>query len=183
MISRKAIVYWDFCTNSNIRLSFRPVPTLTHRIWQRWSVVIIIPHMFLIMLFIIAAIWISSNDFIISYCTLLKCCKYQSWTVRWISICGNVSNSFVPIEISNLKYVVNPELDKMFKRAYGADTPSVSELEQRTALAFVSTTPVFDQSHPLPENVIAVGGLHIRDPKPLPKVSFCFSSSKKSFNE
>lgn len=58
------------------------------------------------------------------------------------------------------------------KEAYGSDLPSASELEKRTALAFVSTTPVFDTTQPLPENVIQVAGLHVKDPKPLPEVSY-----------
>lgn len=49
----------------------------------------------------------------------------------------------------------------------------MSELEQRTAIAFVSTNPIYDYTQPLPENVIPVGGLHIRDPKSLPQVCNC----------
>lgn len=47
----------------------------------------------------------------------------------------------------------------------------MKELEERTAIALVSTHPVFDYPAPLPENVIPVGGLHIRDTKPLPEVT------------
>lgn len=46
----------------------------------------------------------------------------------------------------------------------------MTELEQRTAIAFVNTNPTFNIPAPLPENVIPVGGLHIRDTKPLSKV-------------
>lgn len=37
-------------------------------------------------------------------------------------------------------------------------------------LALVNTNPAMDYLAPLSENVIPVGGLHIKDPKPLPKV-------------
>lgn len=53
---------------------------------------------------------------------------------------------------------------------FGPGLPSISELQKRTAIALVSTHPIFDYSQPLLENVIPVGGLHIRDAKPLPKV-------------
>lgn len=61
-------------------------------------------------------------------------------------------------------------LDELIENAYGTKLPSISELEKHTAIAFISTTPAFDYPQPLPENVIQVGGLHIGDPKPLPKV-------------
>lgn len=41
-------------------------------------------------------------------------------------------------------------------------------------LALVNTNPAVDYLAPLPENVIPVGGLHIKDPKPLPKVCWLF---------
>lgn len=65
-----------------------------------------------------------------------------------------------------------PKLDKIFETAFGSKLPSMIELQEKTALAFVSTAPVFDIPQSLPKNVIDVGGLHIRDPKPLPKVFF-----------
>lgn len=49
--------------------------------------------------------------------------------------------------------------------------PSIRELEQRTALAFVNTNPVMDYVAPLPENVIPVAGVHIKEPKPLAQVA------------
>lgn len=75
------------------------------------------------------------------------------------------------IRFSNWSYSYIPQVDKIMKEAYGPGVPSASELEKRTAIAFVSTTPVFDTTQPLPENVIQVAGLHVKDPKPLPKVS------------
>ncbi len=69
-----------------------------------------------------------------------------------------------------------PKLDKLFETTYGTKLPSIIELQEKTAIAFVSTTPVFDLPQPLPENVIPVGGVHIRDPKPLPKVNTTLGS-------
>lgn len=53
---------------------------------------------------------------------------------------------------------------------FSSDLPSLREIEQSTVLAFVNTNSAFDQTIPLPENVIPVGGLHISDSKPLPEV-------------
>lgn len=53
-------------------------------------------------------------------------------------------------------------------------------MEQRTAIALVNTNPVIDIPRPLPENVIPVGGLQLRDNKTLPKdLEEFINSSKK----
>lgn len=61
-------------------------------------------------------------------------------------------------------------IDKLAKPLFGSNVPSAGELERRISLVLVNTNPVMDYSFPLPENVIPVGGLHIKDPQPLPKV-------------
>lgn len=77
----------------------------------------------------------------------------------------------------------NPRLDTLVREKFGPGYPSMNELEQRTALAFVNTNPTFNIPAPLPENVIPVGGIHIRETKPLPKVrnhktfQLCFSKT------
>lgn len=69
-----------------------------------------------------------------------------------------------------MRYYFTPMLDKMAKEHFGPNIPSIRELEQKTALALISTNPVMDYVAPLPENVIPVAGVHIKDPKPLPEV-------------
>lgn len=49
-----------------------------------------------------------------------------------------------------------------------SDVPSTGVLEQRATLALVSTNPAFDIPLPLPPNVIAVAGMHIKEPQQLP---------------
>lgn len=66
---------------------------------------------------------------------------------------------------------MTPRLDAHAAEYFGPDVPSIRELEQRTALAFVNTNPVMDYVAPLPENVIPVAGVHIKEPKPLPQVA------------
>lgn len=66
----------------------------------------------------------------------------------------------------------NPKLDEIVREKFGSDYPTVTDLEHKTAIAFVNTHSTFQVTTPLPENVIAVGGLHIHETKPLPKVLY-----------
>lgn len=61
-------------------------------------------------------------------------------------------------------------MDDVVKQAFGPEIPSVGDIERRTALALVNTNPAMDYLAPLPENIIPVAGVQIKDPKPLPKV-------------
>lgn len=70
-----------------------------------------------------------------------------------------------------MRYYSNPKLDEITKEYFGTNKPTIRELEQKTALAIISTNPVMDYLVPLPENVIPVAGAHIKDPKPLPEVN------------
>lgn len=66
--------------------------------------------------------------------------------------------------------VFSRNIDKLVKPKFGPGLPGMNEIERRTAVTLVNTNPAFDHLAPLPENVIPVGGLHIRDSKPLPNV-------------
>lgn len=78
---------------------------------------------------------------------------------------------FLIIQCSHRATVFNPKIDEIQKKKFGTNCSSVTELEQKTAIAFVNTNPTFNIPMPLPENVIPIGGMHIRDTKPLEKVS------------
>lgn len=58
----------------------------------------------------------------------------------------------------------------MTEKYFGKNYPSIEELEQKALLAFVNTNPAIDYRIPLPENVIPIGGVHLKDPKPIPEV-------------
>lgn len=64
-----------------------------------------------------------------------------------------------------------PELDDATAEYFGPNYPSISEMERRTILALVNTNPVMDYPAPLQESIIPVGGLHIKETKPLSNVS------------
>lgn len=65
-----------------------------------------------------------------------------------------------------------PSVDKIVAKQFGPGLPSVGDIEKQTALVLINTNPVMDYVAPLPENVIPVAGLHIKETKPIPKVRF-----------
>lgn len=60
----------------------------------------------------------------------------------------------------------------MARQVFGNDYPYMGDLEKKTLIALVNTHPSIDFPEPLSPNIIPVGGLQIKDPKPLPKVIF-----------
>lgn len=79
------------------------------------------------------------------------------------------------------KYYYHPRLDAIVAKYFGELVPSVDELQQRALIALINTNPAIDYTEPLPENVIPVGGLHIKDEKPLPSVRIIFFSFQFRF--
>lgn len=64
-----------------------------------------------------------------------------------------------------------PEQDRLVRKHLKMDFPYLGDIEKRSMLAFVNTHPAIDFPQPLPPNVIAVGGLQVKEPaNPLPKV-------------
>jgi len=61
--------------------------------------------------------------------------------------------------------------DKIFRKYLGQDTPSMLDIERNISLilsnSHVAVTPI----RPVMPDLVEVGGLHLRPPKPLPKVS------------
>lgn len=58
----------------------------------------------------------------------------------------------------------------MAKQVFGNDYPYMGDLELKTIIALVNSHPAIDFPEPLAPNIIAVGGLQVMDPKPLPSV-------------
>lgn len=69
------------------------------------------------------------------------------------------------------RYYFNPRIDALVAKNFGPNVPSVIELEHRALVALINTNPAIDYAEPLADNVIAVGGLHIKDAKSLSLVS------------
>jgi len=72
-------------------------------------------------------------------------------------------------EILHRRYFLIPKINEMAQRRYNlTDLPYLGDLEKHTALMLINTHPHIEISEPLPPAAIAVGGLHIKDPQPLP---------------
>uniref|UniRef100_A0A182K8V2 UDP-glycosyltransferases domain-containing protein n=1 Tax=Anopheles christyi TaxID=43041 RepID=A0A182K8V2_9DIPT len=67
------------------------------------------------------------------------------------------------------KFDIMPTLDAMVRQRFAFENmPYIQDIERRTVLMLVNTNPTFDALEPLPPNVIAIGGAHIKDAKALP---------------
>lgn len=63
------------------------------------------------------------------------------------------------------------QLDVIMAKHFGPNLPSISQLEKRVELALINSNPMLGNAGPQPDNVIPIGGMHIKDMKPLPAVS------------
>ncbi|KAJ6636140.1 UDP-glucosyltransferase 2 [Pseudolycoriella hygida] len=84
------------------------------------------------------------------------------------------------VEYGYRQKIVIPTVNKIVQERFGAGIPPVEDIEKKTAFVFVNTNPTMDYMAPLPENVIPVAGLHIKDPKPIPKDLKAFIDSSKN---
>lgn len=70
------------------------------------------------------------------------------------------------------KNIFVPKVEKMIENKLQEKLPTgLKELERATNLALINSHPSFDYPQPLAPNVIDVAGLHIKEVKPVPKVS------------
>lgn len=74
--------------------------------------------------------------------------------------------------VSNLIYdfYYNPRSEAILTRALGRPSPSLDILARNISLILLNTHHTLHGARPLSPNVIEVGGIHVQDPKPLPKV-------------
>lgn len=61
-------------------------------------------------------------------------------------------------------------LDEMAKNIFGQDLPFIGDIERKIDLVLVNSHPAIDFPELLLPNVIQVGGLQVKEPKPLPEV-------------
>lgn len=67
------------------------------------------------------------------------------------------------------------------KQFFGADLPDLRYLAYQTNLFLVNSHFSLNQARPTVPNFIEVGGLHIKQPKPLPEVYFYFYTLPQIF--
>lgn len=77
-------------------------------------------------------------------------------------------------ECSGREYVILKQLDAIMAEHFGPNLPPISQLEKRVELALINSHPLLGNAGPQPHNVIPIGGMHIKDVKPLSNVSLIF---------
>lgn len=65
--------------------------------------------------------------------------------------------------------------DVLLRKKFGDTFPSVTELSKQISMMFVNTHYSLSGPKPLPPTVIELGGVHIKEPKPIDEVSDYFS--------
>ncbi|XP_045506848.1 UDP-glucosyltransferase 2-like [Colias croceus] len=58
---------------------------------------------------------------------------------------------------------------QMMKRTFGNDVPNYEELEKNVQLLFLNEHPIWADNHPVPPNIIYIGGIHLTQTRELPK--------------
>ncbi|XP_045506846.1 UDP-glucosyltransferase 2-like [Colias croceus] len=58
---------------------------------------------------------------------------------------------------------------QMMKRTFGNDVPNYEELQKNVQLLFLNEHPIWADNHPVPPNIVYVGGIHQSPEKELPK--------------
>lgn len=66
--------------------------------------------------------------------------------------------------------VVVPKFDQILQRHFGEDLPYYGDLERNASVVLLTANPIITGARPLAPNVIPIGRLHIKPPKPLPEV-------------
>ncbi|XP_058456177.1 UDP-glucosyltransferase 2-like [Malaya genurostris] len=91
-------------------------------------------------------------------------------------------NTFISLADSAYRhFYIMPRVDELARVHFNyTDMPYLGDLEKRAQVMLVNTNPVMDVLEPLPPNVIAVGGAHIKNPDPLPSDLEMFISRGRS---
>lgn len=68
------------------------------------------------------------------------------------------------------------------RKYFGEDAPYANELMKKISLVFVNSHFSFDQPRPWIPNLVEIGGIHVTNPKPLPKVTSINILKKLTYN-
>ncbi|CAG4992073.1 unnamed protein product [Colias eurytheme] len=73
---------------------------------------------------------------------------------------------------SFLEYIISTTEEfeyQMMKRTFGDDMPNYEELEKNVQLLFLNEHPIWADNHPVPPNIVYVGGIHQSPKRELPQ--------------
>ncbi|CAL8107636.1 unnamed protein product [Orchesella dallaii] len=66
------------------------------------------------------------------------------------------------------RFYLYPQYEDIYRGYLGEDTPSIEEIEDNVGVVLINTNFIMSHPRPLPPNLIEVGGMHCRPPRPLP---------------
>ncbi|XP_045506850.1 UDP-glucosyltransferase 2-like [Colias croceus] len=76
------------------------------------------------------------------------------------------------LKYSIIKYIMSSIVEfeyQMMKRTFGNDVPNYEELEKNVQLIFLNEHPIWADNHPVPPNIVYVGGIHQSPERELPQ--------------
>lgn len=83
-------------------------------------------------------------------------------------------NTYDYVDSNSQSWWYNREATVIGRTYFGKDVPDSYELMKKISLIFVNSHFSFILPRPWMPNLIEIGGIHVIDPKPLPKVRFIF---------
>lgn len=87
-----------------------------------------------------------------------------------MSLCQRVINTLFSITNDFIhRFIHLPTQDKLLKKYFGEDFPSVQEIMKNTSLVLINHHNVMAYPRPLMPNMIEIGGYHVPKPKKLPE--------------
>ncbi|CRK89595.1 CLUMA_CG003252, isoform A [Clunio marinus] len=87
-----------------------------------------------------------------------------------MNLMDRINNHFLFIvDWMTRRFSANTKMEKLAREKFSFDFPSMSALQERTALIFVNSDNSFDLVEPLEPNMIQIGGMQITPPKPIAK--------------
>lgn len=69
------------------------------------------------------------------------------------------------------KFLMTPFADDVVAKVFGQDVPRPADIVKNASLMFINTHVSISGSKPLVPGIIEIGGVHVKKPKPVPKVS------------
>lgn len=69
------------------------------------------------------------------------------------------------------------QTNRLSRQFFGEDVPPVNDIVYNTSLVFANNHYTIDSAYPLVPNYIEIAGIHLKEPKPLPKVGWPQSNS------
>ncbi|KAJ8708417.1 hypothetical protein PYW07_010542 [Mythimna separata] len=97
-----------------------------------------------------------------------------------LSLWDKISELYHQYKIMKL-YKKNEKLEnKILRKHFGPDIPTVRELEKNVDMLFLNIHPIFEGIRPVPPSVVYMGGLHQKPPKELPTDIKSYLDSSKN---